>query len=49
MEEKTCRTCKDNEDGLCDRKGILVEDEHTCNKWRQEWKERLMARFLKVR
>ena len=49
MEEKTCKTCKDNEDGLCDRKGIWIEDTHTCSKWQPEWRERLMTRFLKVR
>ena len=27
MIDKTCRTCIDNEDGFCDRKGILVDDE----------------------
>ena len=27
MEDRTCKTCKDNDNGLCDRKGILVEDE----------------------
>lgn len=25
--ESTCKTCINNDDGLCDRKGILVEDE----------------------
>ena len=30
MEDKTCKTCKDNDDGLCDRKGILVEDDDEC-------------------
>lgn len=49
MEEKICKTCKDNEDGLCDRKGIWVEDEYTCSKWQPKWRERLMTRFLKVR
>ncbi len=49
MEDKTCKTCKDNDNGLCDRKGFLVEDEHTCGKWQPEWRERIMARFLKVR
>lgn len=28
--EKTCKTCINNDDGLCDRKGILVEDEDSC-------------------
>ena len=27
MMENTCKTCINNDDGLCDRKGILVEDE----------------------
>ncbi len=42
MENKTCKTCIDNEDGFCDRKGILVEDEDICNKHREggmEWKK----------
>ena len=34
MEDKTSRTCMDNDNGLCDRKGILVEDEDSCEKWR---------------
>lgn len=28
--EDTCKTCINNDDGLCDRKGILVEDEDSC-------------------
>lgn len=42
MKNKTCKTCIDNEDGFCDRKGILVEDEDSCNNHREggtEWKE----------
>lgn len=27
---KSCRTCIDNEDGFCDRKGILVEEDDSC-------------------
>lgn len=27
MEDKTCKTCIDNDNGFCDRKGILVEDD----------------------
>lgn len=26
----TCKTCINNDDGLCDRKGIIVEDEDSC-------------------
>ena len=28
--ENTYKTCINNDDGLCDRKGILVEDEDSC-------------------
>lgn len=31
MENKTCKTCINNDDGLCDRKGILIHDDDTCN------------------
>lgn len=36
MEDKTCRTCIDNDDGFCDRIGILVEDEDYCERWREK-------------
>lgn len=32
---KRCKTCIDNDDGLCDRKGILVEDEDHCDRYRE--------------
>lgn len=31
--ENTCSTCRYNEDGLCDRVGILVDDDDQCGKW----------------
>lgn len=34
--EKNCGTCVDNEDGFCDRKGILVEDDDTCDSHRRK-------------
>lgn len=46
--EKICKTCINNDDGLCDRKGILVEDEENiyrnsnyCHKCGQalDWEE----------
>ena len=40
MEDKTCKTCVDNEDGFCDRKGILVEDD-------DQWRESMMRNFLR--
>lgn len=32
MADKTCKTCIENDNGLCDRKGILVEKDDTCEK-----------------
>lgn len=49
MNEKTCGTCIDNDCGLCDRKGILVEDDDVCEKHRDkepEWKQAMMRTFL---
>ena len=34
MSDKTCKTCVDNDEGLCDRKGIIVEEDDTCEKYR---------------
>lgn len=39
MDNKTCKTCIDNEDGFCDRKGILVADDDGCNKHREDGEE----------
>lgn len=47
MIEKTCKTCTDNEDGLCDRKGILVDDEDSCEKHHADWRDRLLDHFLR--
>lgn len=44
-----CKNCIYNDDGLCDGKGILVEDEDTCDKWREEqvdWKGCMLSTFL---
>ncbi len=48
MKERNCGTCRENDDGFCDRKGILVDDDDTCEKWggEQEWKEKMMNTFL---
>lgn len=45
MSDKTCKTCLDNEDGFCDRKGILVDDEDSCEKHRENWRDRLLDHF----
>lgn len=47
MEDKTCRTCMDNDDGLCDRIGILVEDEDSCSLHRADWRDRVIEKFCK--
>lgn len=48
MEDKTCKTCVDNEDGFCDRKGILVEDDDDeCADHKPDWRESMMRNFLR--
>lgn len=32
MNRKTCKTCIENDNGLCDRKGIVVKEDDTCEK-----------------
>lgn len=48
MSEKNCSTCIDNEDGFCDRKGILVEEGDACESWNdgEAWKEHFLKTFL---
>lgn len=43
--EKTCKTCINNDDGLCDRRGILVEDEDSCEKHREDWRETMLRQL----
>ena len=38
--EKTCKTCKENDCGLCDRTGRLVEDDDQCEKWASNQRSR---------
>lgn len=53
MENKTCKTCKYNDNLLCDRKGIWIQDDDTCSKWQQDnmvtWQETMLAKFLRTR
>ncbi len=48
MSERNCSTCIDNEDGFCDRKGILVEEDDACENWNgsEDWKEHFLRTFL---
>lgn len=47
MREKICETCTYNDDGFCDRKGILVEDEDTCEKYQERALEIMLDKFLR--
>lgn len=43
----TCKTCINNDDGLCDRKGILVEDEDSCeHHWAAGKKVRMKRHWM---
>jgi len=44
---KTCATCIENDDGLCDRKGILVHDDDNCEKHKESWKDAMLRQFNK--
>ena len=43
--DKTCATCIENDDGLCDRKGILVHDDDTCSLHKESWKDAMLSQF----
>lgn len=47
MEDRTCETCTYNEDGLCDKKGTLVEDEDSCEKHKNRINDLMFYKFLK--
>ena len=42
MSNKTRATCIENDNGLCDRKGILIEEDDSCDKHRQDWRQQMM-------
>ena len=43
--DKTCATCIENDDGLCDRKGILIHDDDTCEKHKENWRKAMLRQF----
>ena len=43
--DKTCATCIENDDGLCDRKGILVHDDDTCSLLKESWNDAMLRQF----
>lgn len=45
-ENKTCKTCKDNDNGLCDRTGQLIDDDDHCDSWHSDWRDAMMRTFL---
>ena len=42
---KTCATCIENDDGLCDRKGVLVHDNDSCAQQKESWKDAMLRQF----
>lgn len=52
--EKSCKSCIYNDDGLCDKKGYLTEDDDTCEAhktlktWaeKMKWADAMMRTFL---
>ena len=43
--DKTCATCIENDDGLCDRKGVLVHDDDICDQHEGSWKDAMLRQF----
>ena len=41
MVNKTCVTCIDNDNGLCDRKGILIREDDTRDQHKEDWREKM--------
>lgn len=48
MTNKTCKSCIDNDNGLCDRKGIMIHEDDTCDKHKEDWRQRMMDHFQKI-
>lgn len=48
--KKICKTCIENDNGFCDRKGIFVKDSDVCEKHISgyNWAELIMKRFMNV-
>lgn len=47
MGDKICKTCIENDNGLCDRKGILIEEDDTCEKHTENLMDSLMEKFIR--
>lgn len=35
----------DNDNDFCDHKGILINDDDTCDKHRKDWREKMLSKF----
>lgn len=47
MADKTCKTCIENDNGLCDREGILIEEDDSCENHTKNWMDSLMEKFIR--
>ena len=47
MSDKTCDTYISSDNGLCDRKGILIEEDDTCENTQKNWMDSLMEKFIR--
>lgn len=47
MNSKTCKTCVENDNGLRDRKGILIEEDDACEKHTVNREETMMENFIR--
>ena len=47
MSGKTCDTCISNDNWLCDRKGILIEGDDTCENHTKNCMDSLMEKFIR--
>lgn len=42
---KMDKTCIDNDNGLCDRKGILIQEDDTCDRHREDRRKQMLSKF----
>ena len=47
MADKTCETCIENDNGLCDREGILIEEDDSCENHTKNRMDSLMEKFIR--
>lgn len=47
MSDKTCDTCINNDNGMCNRKGITINKDDTCEKHTENWMNSLMEKFIR--